>query len=196
MGDLIPVLMFSIAATLTPGPNNFMMLNSGLNFGLKRSLPHYLGICLGFPIMVLMVTLGFGAIFLKYVWLKQLLKIVGSAYILYLAWCIVSTLAEPKEGARAKPFSFLQAIIFQWVNPKAWMMAIGAISIFSTTENHFGNAISISAMFFLACAPCLGLWLVGGTFLQKILKNAKHQRWFNLAMAICLVASIGMMVIE
>lgn len=196
MSDLIPILMFSIAATLTPGPNNFMIMNSGLNFGLKRSLPHYLGICFGFPIMVLIVALGFGAIFLKYFWLKQLLKVVGSAYILYLAWCIVSTLAQPKDGAAAKPFSFLQALLFQWVNPKAWMMAIGAISIFSTTENHFHNAFAISTVFLFVCLPCLGLWLIFGTFLQKILKNEKHQKRFNMAMAICLVASIGMMVIE
>ena len=165
MNDLIPILMFSVATTLTPGPNNFMMLNSGLTFGLKRSLPHYLGICIGFPIMLLLVALGFGAVFLKYVWLKHALKVVGSAYILYLAWCIVSSLSEPKESGAAKPFSFFQALLFQWVNPKAWLIAIGAISIFSITENHFHNALAISAVFLLVCLPCMDFgWYVGGFY--------------------------------
>src|ERR1700722_290954 len=144
MDNLIPLLMFSVAATMTPGPNNFMMMNSSLNFGLKRSMPHYFGICFGFPIMVLIVALGFGAVFLNYLWLKQLLKIVGSAYILYLAWRIISTTVEPQRNLAAKPLSFLQALLFQWVNPKAWLTAIGAISIFSTTEQQLLNALAIS----------------------------------------------------
>jgi threonine/homoserine/homoserine lactone efflux protein len=196
MADLLPIIMFSAATTITPGPNNFMILNSGLHFGVKKSLPHYLGICFGFPLMVLLVALGLGAIFLQYSWLKDALKIVGSAYMLYLAWCIISTTTSPKEAGLAKPFSFLQALAFQWVNPKAWLMAIGAVSIFSIAESHFHNALAISAIFLLVCIPCIGIWMVCGAFLKRILKNERQQKWFNALMAFCLVASIGMIIID
>jgi threonine/homoserine/homoserine lactone efflux protein len=194
MDDLFPMVMFSLATTMTPGPNNFMILNSGLSYGVRRSLPHYFGICFGFPAMVLLVALGLGVIFLQYAWLEQLLKVVGSAYMLYLAWCMVKSSTASDETALAKPFSFMQALLFQWVNPKAWMMAIGAISIFSTAESHFQNALLVSTIFLLVCLPCIGLWLVGGAYLQNILKNAKQQRCFNILMAIALVASMIMMI--
>lgn len=171
-------------------------MNSGLNFGVRKSLPHYLGICFGFPVMVLIVALGLGEIFQKYLWVKPILKIIGSAYMLYLAWHILFALADPKNSRTAKPFSFLQAVMFQWVNPKAWLMAIGAISVFTITTNYMNNAIVISIAFFLLCLPCVGIWLVFGASLRKILKNEKHQRWFNIAMAICLVASIVMIFID
>jgi len=196
MADLLPILMFSTAATFTPGPNNFMIMNSGMSFGLRRSLPHYLGICLGFPLMVLLVALGCGAIFFEYQWLKEGLKIAGSGYMLYLAWCIATSSSAPKDQREAKPFSFLQAIVFQWINPKAWMMAIGAISIFSITESHLHNALAISTIFFLVCLPCLGIWLVCGAFLQRVLKNERQQKCFNIIMALALVASIAMMFFE
>lgn len=196
MDEILPMLLFGCASALTPGPNNFMMLNSGLNFGIKKSMPHYLGICLGFPLMVIVVAAGFGTLFLKYSWIKQVLKVVGSAYILYLAWCIASSLSKPKDETRAKPFSFLQACIFQWVNPKAWLMITCAISLFSPSENQFTDALMLSFLFFVTCLPCLGVWLVGGTFLQKILKNEKQQKIFNLLMALCLVASIWMILID
>lgn len=196
MQDLIPILLFAISTTLTPGPNNFLIMNSGLKFGIKKSLPHYLGICVGFPLMVLLVALGFGAIFLKYQWLKQILKIIGSIYMLYLAWQILSSSSNAKIFSASKPFSFTKAVMFQWINPKAWLMAIGAISIFTITTSYFTNAVAISIIFFLACLPLIGVWLIFGAVLQKILKEEKHQRWFNIVMAICLVASIAMIFLD
>jgi len=196
MNDLIPLLLFAISTILTPGPNNFMIMNSGLHFGIKRSLPHYLGICLGFPVMVLLVALGLGAIFVKYVWIKQALKIVGSIYMLYLAWQILTAHSKAKEIGPGKPLSFLQATLFQWVNPKAWLMAVGAISIFTVANNYLANAVTISGFFLLLGFPCIGTWLLFGKFLQKILKKDSHRIWFNMVMALLLVASIVMMFFE
>jgi len=173
-----------------------MILNSGLKFGIQKSLPHYLGICLGFPLMVLIVALGFGEIFQKYLWLKHILKIIGSAYMLYLAWQILFASSNPKASHAVKPLSFLQAVMFQWANPKAWLMAIGAISVFTAVANYIYNALVISGLFLLMCLPCIGVWLVFGASLRKILKNEKHQRWFNIVMATCLVASIAMIIID
>jgi threonine/homoserine/homoserine lactone efflux protein len=196
MTDILPMFLFGVASALTPGPNNFMIMNSGLKFGVKRSIPHYLGICFGFPLMVLVIALGLGAVFLQYDWLKQGLKIVGCAYMVYLSWKIVTSVTDSKDGHSAQPFSFLQAFMFQWVNPKAWLMAIGAISIFTMSTNAFHNALALSTIFLLVCLPSLGVWLMGGTFLKKVIHNAKQERWFNGVMAACLLASITMIFID
>ncbi len=196
MNDFFPLLLFSVSTTFTPGPNNIMIMNSGMNFGLRRSFPHYLGICFGFPAMVLMVALGLGAVFIKYAWIKYVLKIMGSLYMLYLAWQILRSSSEVDLGNVRKPLNFLQAAMFQWVNPKAWLMAISTISIFTISNNYFNNAAIISVVYFLMCIPCIGAWLIFGKFLQRILKKDSHRVWFNILMALALVGSIGMILLE
>lgn len=196
MNDLTPLLLFCVSTFVTPGPNNLMLMNSGLIFGIRKSLPHYLGICLGLSLMVLIVALGFGEIFQKYLWLKQALKIVGSMYMLYLAIQIVLSATTPKATNASKPLNFSQALMFQWINPKAWLMAIGAISIFTIANNYVHNAIAISALFLVIGLPAIGSWLVFGKSLRKILKNEKQQKWFNIVMAICLIASILMIIFD
>ncbi len=195
MENFIPLLLFALSTTFTPGPNNLMIMNSGMNFGIRRSLPHYLGICLGFPVMVLMVALGLGAIFMKYAWIKHILKIIGSLYMLYLAWQILRSNKATMDSTR-KPLSFIQAVLFQWVNPKAWLMAIGTISIFSMANNNFNNAVIISLVYFFMCIPCIGTWLLFGKFLQHILRKPNQRVAFNILMAVALVASIGMIIFE
>ncbi len=190
MNNLFPLLLFCLSTTLTPGPNNFLLMNSGLNHGIRKSLSHYLGICIGFPLMVLLVSLGFGELFKQHLWIKHLLKIMGSAYMLYLAYQILFSLSKPKNSESIKPFSFIQAVLFQWINPKAWLMVISASSIFSLTTNYIHNAIIISMVFLLVGLPCIGSWLVGGAYLRQLLKNAKQQKIFNILMALCLIASI------
>lgn len=197
MNNLIPILFFCFSTTFTPGPNNLMIMSSGLNFGIKKSIPHYLGICLGFPAMVLIVALGFGALFMKYHWIHNTLKILGIAYILYLAWKIARSKSDINNKKPTKPLTFIQAVLFQWVNPKAWTMVIGAISIFTIPGNYFVNqSIEITLIFLLVCLPCIGAWLIFGTVLQRFLKNEKHQVMFNYGMAICLVLSIALIFIE
>lgn len=195
MAGIFSLFLFGFVATVTPGPNNFMIMDSGLNFGVKKSLPHYFGICLGFPIMVLVVALGFGVVFLKYSWLRQVLKVIGTAYMLYLAWKITLSTGSSTNSI-AKPLSFFQASIFQWINPKAWLMAIGAISIFTISSNYLYNAIAVSSLFLMICIPCTGIWLMGGVSLQSLLKEENYRKWFNIIMAICLVISIATMMFD
>jgi threonine/homoserine/homoserine lactone efflux protein len=192
MNDFIPLLLFALSASLTPGPNNIMIMDSGMHFGIQKSIPHYLGICLGFPVMFLMVALGLGAIFTEYAWIKQLLKILGSIYMLYLSWQILTSSSKVNVNYIRKPFHFLQAVIFQWINPKAWLMAISTISIFTLSNNYINNAIIISVVYFLMCIPCVGIWLLFGKFLQRILTKDSHRIWFNIMMALALVGSIAM----
>lgn len=194
--DLLPVLLFAISSTFTPGPNNFLLMNSGLSHGIKKSLPLYFGITFGFPLMVLFIALGFGAIFLKYLWLKQILKILGILYILYLTWKVISSVSDGDNKANSKPISFLQAVSFQWINPKAWLMAVGAISIFTISTHYFLNAIFISVLFLLICIPSSGVWLLFGSFLQKIIHNKKRQKQINFLLAFCLLASIYLIIFD
>lgn len=192
MDNFIPVLLFAISTTLTPGPNNFMLMNSGLNYGPKRSLPHFWGVCVGFPLMFIVLALGFGVIFTKYIIIKHLLKLLGSAYLLYLAYKIMNTTYNPEKITDEKPFSFIQAVLFQWINPKAWLMAVSAISIYTLSKNYYHSVIYLSIIFFVVCIPCGGVWLFMGTKLKEYLKTENHYRIFNFCMAAALIASIGM----
>lgn len=191
MDIFIAVLFFAFSTTVTPGPNNIMIMSSGVNYGIRASLPHFLGICLGFPFMVLLVGLGFGVVFDRFPNLHQLIKVIGVAYLLWLAWHIAS--AEPKAIKRGekKPFSFWQAVLFQWVNGKAWMMASGAVATYTTvTGNQYIQVFAITLAFLLMAFPCVGVWLVFGSLLRRILSNPLLQRIFNITMGLILVASI------
>lgn len=197
MIQIIPLLLFSFSSSFTPGPNNLMIMNSGLNFGIRKSIPHYLGICFGFAAMLLIVALGFSTLFIKYAWLQELLKFLGMAYMLYLAWKIANSNNKAVSNAAPKPLSFLQAALFQWVNPKAWTMVIGAISIFSSkTLTPLDNAILITGVFLIIVLFSGMAWLLFGHSLQNILKNEKHKRIFNYTMAITLVLSIALIFFE
>ena len=191
------VLSFAFSSTITPGPNNLMMLASGVNYGVKASVPHLIGICLGFPLMVLLVGLGFGAVFSQFPALHSIIKWLGIAYLLYLSWKIASSAPRALEGGNGKPFSFWQAAAFQWVNVKAWMMATGAIAAFTTVGGAvFWDVTQIVLAFFVMSFPCVGTWLVFGALLQNLLKTARAQRIFNIVMALILASSVVPLLIE
>ena len=127
---LLAFVVFALATLFTPGPNNIMLMTSGLNFGFARTLPHCFGVSLGFGFMVLVVGFGLGALFAAYPVLYQVLKYVGAAYLLYLAWRI-ATATGVHGDSRARPFTFFQAAAFQWVNAKGWVMAVGAVTAYA-----------------------------------------------------------------
>lgn len=191
MQFVLPMLVFAVSMTITPGPNNIMILSSGLNFGIRRSLPHFLGICIGFPVMVALVGFGFGVVFERYPGLHDAIRVIGILYLFYLAWRIGSASPASLEAGKARPLTFFQAVLFQWVNPKAWVLATGAIAVYTTGGTDiYAEVLLIAAIFFLVSFPCVGCWLFFGLGLKTVLKNANHQRLFNLAMALLLVLSI------
>ena len=191
------VLFFAFSTTITPGPNNVMIMSSGVNYGIKASLPHWLGICFGFPLMVLLVGLGFGVVFERYPHLHQLIKVLGVAYLIWLAWRIASAQPKAIEQGKSKPFSFMQAALFQWINGKAWVMASGAVAAFTTVGGVYWLEVSvITAAFLLVAFPCVGIWLIFGAALRSILTKALFQRIFNICMAIILVLSVVPVMIE
>lgn len=185
------VLFFAFSTTITPGPNNIMMMSSGVNYGIKASVPHWLGICFGFPLMVLLVGLGFGQVFERYPHLHQLIKVVGTLYLVYLAWRIASARPETIVTGKSKPFSFWQAAAFQWVNGKAWVMASGAVAAFTTvTGVYWWQVVMITLAFLLVAFPCVGVWLLFGAGLRKVLNNPMAQRTFNMLMGLILLLSV------
>jgi threonine/homoserine/homoserine lactone efflux protein len=204
----IAIFVFAVSTTVTPGPNNIMIMTSGLNFGLQRSLPHLMGICLGFPLMVAGVGIGFGVVFEKFPMAHEIIKILGVLYLLYLAYLVATSAPKSLEASdketsdrdasnkdkhqeKTKPLTFLQAALFQWVNPKAWVMATGAVAAYTTQDaGMLLQVLLIAGAFLIASMPCVGIWLVCGTWLKRFLKEVRYQRAFNMTMALLLVVSI------
>ncbi|OZG74818.1 lysine transporter LysE [Hahella sp. CCB-MM4] len=191
MEILLSALLFALVSTVTPGPNNIMVMTSGLNYGVYRTLPHFFGICLGFPAMVVAVGVGLGALFEEVPMLHTVIKVVGISYLLYLAYKIATTRSGPSDTDNDRPLTFVQAAMFQWVNPKAWVMAVGAMAAFTTVNGEvLMQSLWISSAFFLVSFPCVGLWLMGGAALRNWLSEPKQLRLFNLTMASLLLLSV------
>ncbi|QXI21224.1 LysE family translocator [Pseudomonas iranensis] len=194
---LLGFALFALVTSITPGPNNTMLLASGVNFGFNRTIPHMLGISCGFFLLVVAVGFGLGAVFQAYPILYTVLRYVGAAYLLYLAWKIAHSgpVGDSAHG-EAKPISYLGAAAFQWVNPKAWIMAIGAISTYTPMQGYFYNVVIIAAVFAIINLPSVGLWAACGTLLRNVLKDPRWLRVFNWGMAALLVISLYPLLLE
>lgn len=182
--------VFALISSITPGPNNLMLMASGANFGFARTLPHMLGVALGFVLMVLLVGLGLAQIFTAFPLAYTLLKAVCAVYLCYLAWKI-ATAAPPEEGeARGKPFTFTQAALFQWVNPKAWTMALTAVTAYAPADAAPATFALIAGVFGVVNLPSVGLWALMGVQLRRVLQDPRALRMFNFAAALLLLASL------
>ncbi|KPY34860.1 Amino acid transporter LysE [Pseudomonas savastanoi pv. retacarpa] len=194
---LLAFTLFAFVTSITPGPNNMMLLASGVNFGFSRTLPHMLGISIGFFVLVLAVGFGLGSVFKAWPLLYTILRYVGAAYLLYLAWKIATSgPASDNVDSQGKPLSFMSAALFQWVNPKAWIMAIGAISTYTPMQGYFYNVVVISAGFALINLPSVGIWAGFGSLLRNVLRDPLGLRIFNGVMAVLLVASLYPLFVE
>ncbi|SSB99936.1 Threonine/homoserine/homoserine lactone efflux protein [Pseudomonas sp. 43mfcvi1.1] len=195
---LLGFALFALVTSITPGPNNTMLLASGVNFGFNRTIPHMLGITCGFFSLVLAVGLGLGAGFQTYPLLYTALRYIGAAYLLYLAWKIAHSgpVSEGQPGNDNTPISYWGAAAFQWVNPKAWIMAIGAISTYTPLQGYFFNVLVIAAVFALINLPSVSLWVVCGSLLRNLLRDRRWLRVFNWGMALLLVASLYPLLLE
>jgi len=185
-----PLALFALVSSITPGPNNIMLASSGLTFGFRRTIPHMLGVNLGFTLMLVLVGLGLGTAFQQFPWLYTVLKYAGALYLLYLAWKIA--LSGPLEGGsqRGRPFTFMQAALFQWVNPKAWVMAVGVIATYTPQAGFYWNLMLAAAVCGVVNLPSIGVWTAFGAALQRLLHRPLAIRLFNIAMALLLVASL------
>ena len=191
METLLPLLVFVVVSTCTPGPNNFMVLASGATFGLERTLPHIAGIALGFPVMIVAVGLGLSAVFEALPWLNHVLQYVAFAYLCWLAWKI-ATAGRPQEGGgvAGRPFTALQAALFQWVNPKAWSLVLGGTTLFISADgNRLGQILFFALLFGIVCIPNGLVWALFGRVISRFLAHDGRRLWFNIGMAVLLVGS-------
>ncbi|MEO6247124.1 MAG: LysE family translocator [Sphingomicrobium sp.] len=193
---LLPALaaltLFALASSITPGPNNLMLLSSGTRFGFFRTIPHMLGVTLGFGLMIALVGLGLARIFSAYPVLQTLLKIASVAYLLVLAWKIaVST--QPSVDAleqQGRPMSFLGAAAFQWVNPKAWTMAITAMSAYILPVGPLAGPLLVALVCIIVTIPSVTLWTAIGLHLRRFLEDPAKLRLFNWTAAVLLILSL------
>lgn len=184
---------FAAISSITPGPNNMMILASGLNHGLVRSLPHLAGIVLGFSFMVLGVGMGLHAVFTAVPALQTVLKYAGAAYLLWLAWKLANAApigAESAAAPAARPMTFLGAAAFQWVNPKGWVMAVSAVTTYLPADFGLADAAMLAAVFGVVGGPCVALWAVFGVGMRRVLQNPRSVRIFNRVTAGLLVLSL------
>ncbi|CEJ10201.1 Cysteine/O-acetylserine efflux protein [bacterium YEK0313] len=187
---LIAFATYAFVTSITPGPNNTMLLASGANFGFGPTVPHIFGISLGFAAMVLAVGLGAGALFVAFPLAHDILRYGGAFYLMVLAWRLARSGAGEAAAAGARPLTFLEAAAFQWVNPKAWIMAVGAVATYTPEAGYLLNVVIVTIVFALINGPCVSIWAGFGTALRGVLSKPVHLRVFNVAMALLLVASL------
>jgi threonine/homoserine/homoserine lactone efflux protein len=188
---IIPLTLFAVAGTVTPGPNNVMLTASGAAFGLRRSLPHMLGITVGFPVMITAVGLGLGEVFTRYPSLHLALKYIGAVYLLYLAWRIAQAHGPDGGEAGGRPLTFLEAAGFQWVNPKAWMLAVSTIPAFTTVGGNYYFELAIIALVYAAiCMPSCVAWCLFGVGIRRLISSPGAARVVNLALAAAVALSV------
>ncbi|WP_353190118.1 LysE family translocator [Pandoraea pnomenusa] len=195
--QLLAFCAFAVITLVTPGPNNMMVLASGLNYGFVRTLPHLAGIAFGFALMVFLTGAGLHSVFVKFPLIHTVLKYVGAAYLLWLAWHLArSGPMDDERRGRERPMGFIGAAAFQWVNPKAWVMGVGAISTYLPKASHLPDVALLALIFGILGAPCIGLWAGFGVAMRRVLTDARSVRIFNGVAAALLVASLYPILID
>ncbi|MDC1399107.1 LysE family translocator [Yoonia sp.] len=188
---LIALIGFAVASSITPGPNNLMLMASGANYGMRRTLPHMLGISLGHALMVAMVGIVLLQVFDTHPILNTVLKVGSAAYMIWLAWKIANAVPPEAKKVTGKPFTFLQAAAFQWVNPKAWFMAITAISAYAPQDQGIVmGSVIVAVVFATVNFPSITIWAWMGVQVRRWLGSARRLRIFNVSMAVLLVVSL------
>jgi threonine/homoserine/homoserine lactone efflux protein len=184
------VAVFAFVASITPGPNNLMLMTSGANFGFTRTIPHMMGVTIGFMLMLFLVGVGLIGVFDAVPASYLVLKVLSVTYLLYLAWKI-ATAAPPGEGSAksGRPFTFIQAALFQWVNPKAWTMGLTAITVYTPTRS-VEATVAVVLVFGVINVPSISIWTLLGQQLRRILTNKLRLRLFNGLMGVLLIASL------
>lgn len=187
---LLALTGFAFVTSATPGPNNLMLMASGANFGMRRTVPHMLGISAGFSVMCLLVGLGVAGVIFAWPMADLVFRGVSALYMLWLAWKIARATGPGEGRVGARPMSFVAAAGFQWVNPKAWAMALGAIALYAP-DRSLGALVLVAGVFGVVNLPTVSLWAAAGQGLRRVLTSPARLRAFNWTMAGLLVASLA-----
>ena len=187
---LVALLTFAAIAAYTPGPNNTLLLASGMKFGYRRSLPLVFGVCIGFPAMIGLVGLGLGQVFERFPESHVVLKFLGAGYMLWLAYKIATSGTAGEKDADALPMNFWQASAFQWVNPKAWFIALAAPAAYTLPESYYLGVAVVVLAFMVMGFTSASIWAMFGVALRQLLSDARYYRWINYGLALVLVISL------
>lgn len=187
---LLALFLFALTTSITPGPNNMMLFASGVNFGFVRTIPHMLGIGVGFLSLLIAVGLGLGALLHSVPVLYTALKFAGGAYLVWMAWKIGTSRKLSEGHSSVEPMTFLQAAAFQWVNPKAWVMAVSAMATYTSESAYLTSVVIVGVIFAVVNVPSVSTWAGFGSALRQWLSHPIRLKWFNITMAILLVVSL------
>jgi threonine/homoserine/homoserine lactone efflux protein len=188
---LLALATFAFVTSFTPGPSNLMLLASGATFGFLRTIPQVLGITVGFTTLLIGVGLGLGALLTAFPILHIGLKVAGGAYLLYLAWRIAqSRRMSADEDQKGRPLTFLESAAFQWINPKAWVVALATMAAYTNPAAPFLSMALISLLFAVVNLPTVSLWAGFGSALRGFLADAGRLKWFNITMGVLLAATL------
>lgn len=188
---LLPALLaFATVMAITPGPNNVMLMTSGVNFGFSRSMPHLWGVTVGFGAMAALVGLGLAGVFAAVPGLFVVLKWAGALYLVILAAKIARSSAAEETGSRGRPLTFLQAAGFQWINPKAWIVVISACATYAVPSHYAFSIMVVALVLTVTTMPCMAIWMLFGSALRRTLRHPRLLRLFNYTMAALLIGSL------
>ncbi|CAH0341227.1 LysE family translocator [Rhizobium sp. CECT 9324] len=187
---LLALILFAFSTSITPGPNNMMLFASGVNFGFRRTIPHMFGIGAGFLSLLLGVGLGLGAVLATVPLAYTGLKIAGGVYLVWIAWKIGTSRSLGQGEVKASPMTFFGAAAFQWVNPKAWVMAVTAMAVYPDPQNYALTVAIVALVFAAVNVPSVSTWAGFGSALREWLSVPVRLKWFNITMAILLVLSL------
>ena len=192
--SLLALLGIIMASTWTPGPNNMMLAASGVNYGFRATMPHVLGVALGFGFMIFTISLGLGGVFIRFPVLHEVLRWGGALLLVWVAWKIATAKRPGEAGAATKPFTFLQAAAFQWINPKAWIMCISISAQFLDPEKPLLSAGIMAIVSALGGVTSASGWAWFGMMLARWLHTPARLRAFNWSMAAIILAGVAVVV--
>jgi len=187
--SLIALALYALVTSVTPGPNNLMLLASGVNFGFRQTIPHMLGIALGFTAMVALVGFGLGAVLTLFPIVFNVLRVLALVYMVWLSWKLASSGSLGSGDAKARPMTFIEAALFQWINPKAWAMALTATTLYTVPDMYYLSVILVAGTFGVINLPSVSCWAGFGVALRGFLSVPARLRIFNVGMALLLLLS-------
>jgi threonine/homoserine/homoserine lactone efflux protein len=190
LDTFLALILFAFTTSITPGPNNMMLFASGVNFGFRRTIPHMFGIGVGFLSLLLGVGLGLGAVLRTMPLVYMVLKFAGGAYLVWVAWKIGTSRSLSEQQGGARPMSFARAATFQWINPKAWVMAVTAMATYTVPQMYPASVLIVGAAFAAVNVPSVSTWAGFGSALREWLSEPSRLKWFNITMAVLLVLSL------
>ena len=187
----LPVILYAFATSASPGPVNIIAVSSGISFGVRRTLPQIMGATLGFSLLLFAVGMGLGKILSATPWLLTLLKVVGSLFLCYLAYKLFQSADTASDVSLKTPPSFLDGLLAQWVNPKAWIVAAAGISTYTIPGTAYQTSVIIMALLFMMiCFPSIAAWAILGATAKTLLKKPMVIHRFNMIMALLLLLSV------